>query len=363
MSVRSEERGECPVFVVGCHRSGTNLMYDVLLSAGGFAVYRGYLPVYKMLIPHFGDIRHPENRKQIVDTWLRSKGFRRSGLDAATIRSQLIDGCRNGGDFFRMVMEEISRQQGARRWAVYDPDNALYMKQIKADIPRALFVHIVRDGRDVALSLRKMGEYRPVPWNRKPASLEATAVYWRWMVETGRKQGRLFPNDYIEVRYEDLVTSPEGILQRLGQFLGQGLDYRRIQSNKLGRLTESNSSFRKSDDAVEMNPLNRWKRILSQEEISSLEALVGDCLRESGYELTVPEKNRTTRFGQAWMRSVYPAFLEAKLWLKTRTPAGRFSGLAALEITDVETMGEASEKPVEASAEAEPEPTGASEKR
>ena len=54
------ERKRRPVFVMGCHRSGTNLLYDILLSAGGFAVYRGYLPVYEILLPRFGSLReHP----------------------------------------------------------------------------------------------------------------------------------------------------------------------------------------------------------------------------------------------------------------------------------------------------------------
>src|SRR5499433_4393140 len=74
-------RSRRPVFVMGCHRSGTNLLYDTLLSAGGFAVYRGYLPVYKMLIPRFGSLNSLANRNRLMKTWLRSKGFRRSGLD------------------------------------------------------------------------------------------------------------------------------------------------------------------------------------------------------------------------------------------------------------------------------------------
>src|SRR5690242_13030155 len=56
------ERAKSPVFVMGCHRSGTNLLYDTLLSAGGFAVYTGYLPVHKILIPRFGPFHKLENR-------------------------------------------------------------------------------------------------------------------------------------------------------------------------------------------------------------------------------------------------------------------------------------------------------------
>lgn len=333
-SAQRSKRSAQPVFVIGCHRSGTNLLYDMLLSAGGFAVYRGYLPIYKMLIPRFGSMVSAKSRKQIVDSWMHSKGFRRSGLEAGDLATRLIGDCRNGGDFIRIVMESVARQQGMPRWAVYDPDNVLYLPKIKRDIPEALFVHIVRDGRDIALSLRKMGEFRPIPWNRKPASLEATALYWRWMVQTGRRNGRLFPEDYLEVRYEELVSAPQETLQMLGQFIGSDLDYAQIQSNRLGRLQESNSSFRDSHGPAESNPINRWKKLLAPEEVIRIEALVGDCLQESGYELATQE--RKPGLSQTWMRTVYPALLSAKLWLKTSTSAGRFSDLSALEISEID---------------------------
>src|SRR6202142_3054167 len=84
------ERKARPVFVMGCHRSGTNLLYDTLLSAGGFAVYRGYLPVYKMLIPRFGSLDRIENRRKATNAWVSSKGFRRAGLNAQPLTSKLL---------------------------------------------------------------------------------------------------------------------------------------------------------------------------------------------------------------------------------------------------------------------------------
>src|SRR5690349_15321716 len=105
-------RAKCPVFVMGCHRSGTNLLYDTLLSAGGFAVYSGYLPIHKLLVPRVGTFQKLENRKKAMDIWLRSKGFRRSGLDPRTLTERVLAECRNGGDFIRITMDEIAQIQG-----------------------------------------------------------------------------------------------------------------------------------------------------------------------------------------------------------------------------------------------------------
>lgn len=319
---------------MGCHRSGTNLLYDMLLSSGGFAIYRGYLPVYKVLVPRFGSLNNRANRKKIVSTWLRSKGFRRTGLKPEQLSTRLLNDCHTGGDFIRIVMDSVSEQQSVRRWAVYDPDNVLHAESVKRDIPNALFVHIIRDGRDIALSLKKMGGFTPLPWDRGESnSLVATALYWEWMVRRGRAVGRTFPQNYIEIRYEDLIANPRETLAKLGGFIAHKLDYDEIRRASLGRLSETNSSFRE-EGQDRINPLGRWKERLSKASIAAIEGVVGDCLEENGYQLSLPAAERRFKLRSLIMSSVYPAFLSGKLWLKLHTPVGRLANIAALELED-----------------------------
>jgi hypothetical protein len=329
------DRKYAPVFVMGCHRSGTNLLYDMLLSSGGFAVYRGYLPIYKILIPRFGSMSSRSHREKILETFLRSKGFRRTGLDPGPLSARILNECRNGGDFIRVVMDAMARSQQAPRWAVYDPDNVLRVERVKRDIANALFVHIIRDGRDIALSLKKMGGFAPLPWDRSPTeSLVATSLYWEWMVRKGRADGRKFPADYIEIRYEDLITNPRETLGKLGGFIDHDLDYDRIQRAGLGRLSETNSSFREEGTQEKLHPLGRWKERLEHADVAAIEATVGECLRENGYELSLPAAERRCGLRHSWMREVYPAFLGSKLWLKLHTPVGRFANMSALELEE-----------------------------
>lgn len=317
---------------MGCHRSGTNLLYDMLLSAGGFAIYRGYLPIYKILIPRFGSMSNRASRERILQTWLRSKGFRRTGLPAEQLSATILNDCRTGGDFIDAVMGSVARSQGVSRYAVYDPDNVLHMQRVKADIPNALFVHIIRDGRDIALSLKKMGGFAPLPWDRSETrSLVATALYWEWMVHQGQKHGGEFPKDYIEIRYEDLISSPRETLAKLGSFIEHDLDYDRIQNASLGRMSETNSSFREEGTKDQINPLGRWKGRLTPKDVAAIEGTVGDCLERNGYALSLPVTDRERMSG---MRAVYPNFLSAKLWAKLHTPVGRLANLSALELEE-----------------------------
>ena len=276
-------RSRAPVFVMGCHRSGTNLLYDTLLSAGGFAIFRGYLPVYKILIPRFGSLRRRRNREQLLQLWLQSESFRRSGLSRDYVAERVLNHCKSGGDFIRITMDEIARQQNAPRWALYDPDAVLYVTKIRGEIPNALFIHIIRDGRDVALSLQKMQGFRPFPWNRKQLGLAATSLYWSWMVKSGREEGMRIPLDYLELHYEELAWNPTTAIRKLSEFIDQDLSYDRIQQTALGRVSQRNSSFR--DEPTSSETIGRWKERLSAEQIASIESVVGDTLQEFGYAL------------------------------------------------------------------------------
>lgn len=329
-------RSRSPVFVMGCHRSGTNLLYDMLLSAGGFAIYRGSLPVYETLIPRFGSMKKRSNREKLLQTWVRSKGFRRTGLEAEPLTSRILNDCRNGGDFIRIIMDAVAASQGSPRWALYDPDNVLHIARLKACIPNALFLHIIRDGRDIALSLKKMGGFTPLPWDRnnETRSLVATALYWQWMVRNGREHGRRIPSDYMEIHYEDLATQPRETLNQIGAFLDHDLDYDRIQRAGLGRLSETNSSFREEAAAEKINPLGRWKKRLSHAEVAAIEAAVGECLEETGYPLSLPEAERTAGLGEWSNRLLYKTFLRTKKWLKLNTPFGRLADPSVLQLQD-----------------------------
>ena len=174
-------RSRAPVFIIGCPRSGTTMLYDYLVRSGGFAKYKAESNVFSVLGPAFGNLANAENRKKLIDRWLRSSLFRVSGLDADHIRTRMMADCRNEGDFLRVLMEQMALQQGVERWAEKTPDHALYIREIDRQIPGGLFVHIIRDGRDVALSYSNLGWSRPLPWDKQHPVL-AAGLYWKWLV-------------------------------------------------------------------------------------------------------------------------------------------------------------------------------------
>lgn len=316
------DRSKSPVFVVGCTRSGSTLLYDTILSSGNFAVYRADSDVFNRIVPVFGDrrLRSAKNRAKLMDMWLQSDHFKLTGLDAGAIRAEILSDCRNAGDFLRIVMDRTAQNQGVERWADQTNSHIHSIPRIKATIPNALFVHIIRDGRDVATSLNHLGwpyEFR-CPWD-KSHGLLISALFWESMVREGRKYGRRLGPDYLEVRYEDLVRRPRETLKVLGAFMHHDMNYEHIQKNAVGAVRRPNSSFSGATSSETFKPIGRWEG-LQGIEVKRMEALLAPILQELGYEV-----NRSARLDYtAWrMRAFYRVYRELKVRVK-RTPIAKF---------------------------------------
>lgn len=317
----TSDRSRAPVFVIGCPRSGTTLLYHMLLSAGGFAYYRSETHVFNSLWPRFGDLRQEPNRKALLDVWLTSPMHIRSGLDESEARRAAAQGFSNGGEFLRLVMDAMTAKQGAQRWAETTPAHVLHMQQIRATIPNALFVHVIRDGRDVAVSLAKQGWVTPLPRDRtKP--FFAAAAFWRWIVREGRAAGEQLTRSgcrcYLEVKFEDLLTMPQATLDRIGDFIAHKLDHAVILRNGVGSVSEPNTSFPGASGFS-----GRWQNELTPADSKRLELMIGPVLNAAGYQREFASADVTERW-QAHMHVMAYLFrFGARQWLKSNAGMGR----------------------------------------
>jgi hypothetical protein len=325
-----KDRSHSPVFVVGSSRSGNTLLYHTLLSSGGFASYRGEPAVFDLLAPKFGSLASRRNRERLLTTWLRSKMYRISGLERDSIRDKILNECHSRGDFLRILMGEVARSQGLNRWAVWGPDNVLYMTSIKAEIPEALFIHVIRDGRDVALSMHREGWIEPFPWDRGRGLLIA-ALHWKWKVEHGVQLGHRLGADYIEVHFEDLVLNPKESLARISHFIAQDLDVRKICQRSVGTLAAPNSTFQDEIRADSFQPVERWRHIMPASELKMVESSIGQLLQRLGYAASTGEIAQPC-LQQCLAQVLYPRYFDAKQWLKSHTVLGRLTSVERLHL-------------------------------
>jgi hypothetical protein len=83
-------RNKAPVFVLGCSRSGTTLLYHMILSSGNFAVYRMESQVFNLLEPRFRPLSVLANRRGMLDAWYKSRLYTRTELTPDEVEPQVL---------------------------------------------------------------------------------------------------------------------------------------------------------------------------------------------------------------------------------------------------------------------------------
>ena len=197
---------------------------------------------------------------------------------------------------FRAFYQLYAARIGKPRWGDKTPLYCLKLDVIRRVLPEARFIHIIRDGRDSALSLRKM-HFSP-GWK-----IETQAAYWRENILSARRAGLGRP-DYIEVHYEDLILNTRVVLERICAFVGLSyeesmLDYytrapERLKEHK-GRLRSDGtplltreqrlSQQRRTTEPPDPACVFGWKQSMSPEESKTFQRVAGALLKDLGYEV------------------------------------------------------------------------------
>lgn len=182
--------------------------------------------------------------------------------------------------------------RGKRRWGDKTP---LYVRSIgllAGLFPTARFVHVIRDGRDVALS------YLSVPWG--PRDIWRVARKWKQDVSAGRRDGRALPaSRYLEIRYEDVIRDPRGALERIClaadlPFDERMLEYHRDGSQRLGS-PEAHVAYHASASKPPTAGLRDWRTQMSHDDLTAFESVAGGLLERLGYGRGVADLSATRR--------------------------------------------------------------------
>ena len=281
---RTPPAGRNPyVFVVGCPRSGTTLLQRMLDSHPRLAVANDTHFIPRVL--HKAGLEgNPALTPDLVEQVRSYRRFPRLGLpDGAVERAAGRAGAY--ADFISALYDEFADLHDKPFGGEKTPDYARNLPMLSELFPQARFVHIVRDGRDVALSTlqwanENKGPGRLALWNEEPVA--TCALWWKRNVSCGCTDGaQMGSSRYFELRYEDLVDSPEPILRRLATFLGLDFDTRMITFHE-GKTRPGRSA--KSAWLPVTTGLRDWRTQMPERDVELFEALAGDLLAELGYE-------------------------------------------------------------------------------
>ncbi len=113
-------------------------------------------------------------------------------------------------------MDAASQRAGKRLWIEKTPEHLFYINLIRQHVPRARFIHIVRDGREVVASLNRLAKI----YHQWQPYMDVTFAAERWNQAWGVTKRWIGHPDHLIVRYETLLLAPRRTLARILQFLG-----------------------------------------------------------------------------------------------------------------------------------------------
>lgn len=304
---------EKPIFIVGAPRSGTTLLAAMLaahsrLSCGPETHFFRWLADADLqrltaqtewpskALEFVGSISRTsfsnDQRSLLIDNYQ---------LDRVQIRDYLQDQPPSVAAILSSVTELYMRMMGKQRWAEKTPDHIEHLTSLRAYFPDAQVIRILRDPRDVILSLSK------VSWG--VSSLMEGILFWKRQDDLSK---HFFDTDSgsYSLRFEDLILSPEAELGKLCQFLGEAFEPAMLDTSETGKQVNSrNVAWKnKSSQPIDRSRIEVWRSELTAGQNKLIEALLGDRLTAYGYPVestfarvgeVYPQLNLATRYSEA----------------------------------------------------------------
>jgi LPS sulfotransferase NodH len=281
-----------PVFVLGVRRSGTTLLRVMLDRHSQLAV-----PDESYFIPQLAD-RHrgPIDVEAFVDDLRRLPTLREWGVDVEAVRVRLRPD-QAPGEAIAAVYETYAAARGKARWGDKTPMYMQRLSMLERLFPTARHVHLIRDGRDCALSFAEMPEGIVTRSWAHPRHAAGFACQWRAELMAARGLGSRSGPRYLELRYERLVAEPEASLRDICDHLG--LSFEPAMLDYAGSVDVARQPHQQSLTRPPTPGLRDWRTDMPAADIEAFERVAGDLLAELGYE-TSGRPNLRGRLERAW---------------------------------------------------------------
>jgi hypothetical protein len=298
-----------PVIVLGVRRSGTTLLRVMLDRHPALAVPDESYFIPTLAARHRGALE----ASRFCDDVARISTLRDWGVRPADVAARLRPGA-TAADGIAAIYEAYAAARGKERWGDKTPMYMSRLGLLERLFPTAVFVHLVRDGRDAARSFLEMPAGLVTESWGHPRDAAGFACQWRTEVRAALALGRrLGPARYLELRYERLVADPEGALRAVSAFAG--LEFDPVMLAYPGTLDLAAKPHQTRLAQPPTAGVRDWRTEMAPSDIAAFDAIAGDTLAACGYETADPGPPR--------------AAARARLaWYEARSAAWRAAGTA-----------------------------------
>ncbi|HYI75110.1 MAG TPA: sulfotransferase [Gaiellaceae bacterium] len=267
-----------PLIVLGVSRSGTTLLRVILDRSPGLTI-----PDESFFVPLLAR-RHGKtiDAESFLEDLARIPTIRDWGVAAADVAPRIRSGMPTG-DAVAAIFETYAAATGKPRWGDKTPMYMRHLPLLARLFPDAQYVHLIRDGRDAALSFLQMPEGTFTRTWAHPTTPAEFACLWRKEVADARAiDRRLGTGRYHEVRYEQLVASPEDVVREICAFAS--IPFEPAMLDYTGAVDVSAKPHQQRLLTPPTSGVRSWREDMQAADVEAFEAVAGDLLAELGYE-------------------------------------------------------------------------------
>ncbi len=301
------------VFFVGCPRSGTTLLGRIGDAHPDLAIIHETRWIARWFEDRIGLTPDGLVTPELLERLREHPRFAKLGIAEAEVE-ELLDGHESVAyaAFVTALFDLYGERQRKRLVGDKTPRYVRHLPTLHALWPDAKIVHLIRDGRDVCLSILdwRKGASRFPTWDEDRVS--TAALWWEWHVRLGREEGiALGPTRYRELRYESLVADPETECSGLCAFLGIPYDQGMLRFHE-GRTRDAPGLDAKKAWRPITAGLRNWKSEMRPDDVESFEAATGELLPELGYPCSASSSQTERAERAARLRDAFAKEVRAR---------------------------------------------------
>lgn len=282
-----------PSFIqfIGTQRSGSNLLRVMLNQLNEVSAPHPphILKTFFPLLPIYGDLYMAGNFRTLVEdicTWVNVNPVPWEGLELHP--SHIEAACKYPTlmEIFIRIYEAKARLDGANYCCCKSMESVNFFQQLEKSGLKPYYIHIFRDGRDVALSFMKaiVG----------PKHIYFLAKKWREEQELSLQiKAQVQPHRFISIRYEDLIHFPSSVMNTICEQIGvpfteDVLDF--FHSHESLNTAHAGRMWSNLSRPIMENNFNKFERELTSDQLKIFENVAGDMLSALGYTLQFPKE-------------------------------------------------------------------------
>lgn len=268
-----------PVFIVGVPRSGTTLLRVILDSHPNLAVG----PECPWISGNYGEIVSFKHLFESLTFHVSGPTKTLNGANEKVVASAL-------GHAIDEILQAYAKNNGKSRWIEKTPDNIAFVPFLNTIFLDAKYIHIIRDGRDVAISSfqakHKWGTHINCNGERLENNILNCLKRWDLWINQFQDLRKELSLNVIELKYEELIDNPSKAIGDILDFIGEPwsddvlnyLDHDHdLPENELG--TEDVIQKKK----FSKESLGRWKKQFSLKDKIQYKKVAGQTLKRLGY--------------------------------------------------------------------------------